>query len=864
MALFKSMSIRAKLALLAGTPLIGILILSVLIVGETMERAATAEALGSIEDLARLSSSMSGLLHELQSERAHTALAVALPQHPRAELAQQRQQTDRTLAQLETFLSARDLGKLPPRLARDLRTARAGLAELTKFRREADQSKPGLQEILQFFSAPNASLVRATAALTQLSDDGELLRSISTLVAVLEVKERASREHALLSFVFAKGEFPPGSYRELVTLLTEADDYEAVLRSYATDEQLGNFEAALEGQHLQQAKEMRKVALETTEEELKVDPKSWFQVQSEKLARLRNMELDLSARVGRAAAAKSAEAQRWVRLSITLAGSAALVSMLLAFFIVRGITRSVAELSGAAAEVRQNEDYSVRVRKTTRDELGVLTDAFNDMLSGIQTRDRELAQHRENLEHLVEERTAALAERNRQMRLVLDNVQQGLATVGPDGRLAQERSAAFDRWFGNPAQDVSFSEHLAKADATMVLRLRLAWEQLMDGVLPTELCVEQMPRRLDVGDANYALAFTPIERDGRIDGALMMVSDITAEIAAQRAEAEQREFVKVFERAIQDRVGFFEFLHEVGQLVKRLVGGQLDDPRDVLRAVHTIKGNCSLFNATSVAGVAHELETKVLDEGVEPSEEDLQRLASAWARLSDRLATVMEIDSKDRVEVTHAEVDELVRAAFARTPHEKLAQMLEELKYEPAVARFQRIKRQARALAGRLGKATPTVVCDGGGVRLPAARWAPFWSAFVHVMRNAVDHGIEPPEERAKEGKPPNGKITLRARQEGDHVTIQVSDDGRGIDWERIRDRARVAGLPHQHQAALVEALFAEGLSTAQTVTSVSGRGVGLGALREACRALDGSVQVTAKLGEGTTLVFRFPVKLRR
>ena len=861
--MFKSMSIRAKLALLAGAPLIGILILSALIVGETMERAATAEALGSIEDLAQLSSSMSGLLHELQNERAHTAMAVARSSRPRAELAQQRHQTDRALAELEKFLSSRDLGRLPPRLARDLRTARDGLAGLAEFRRQVDQSKPGLDEILQFFSSPNASLVRATAALTQLSDDGELLRSISTLVAVLEVKERASREHALLTFVFSKGEFPPGSYRELVTLLTEAKDYEAVLRSYATDEQLANFEAALEGKHRQQAEEMRKLALETMEEDLKIDPQRWFQVQSEKLGRLREVELDLSGRVGRAAAAKSAEAQRWVRVSITLAGAAALVSMLLAFVIVRGITRSVAELSGAAAEVRQKEDYSVRVRKTTRDELGVLTDAFNDMLSGIQTRDQELAQHRENLEHLVEERTAELAERNRQMRLVLDNVQQGLATVGPDGRLAQERSAVFDRWFGIPDEAVSFAEHLAKGDANMALRFRLAWEQLMEDVLPTELCIEQMPRRLDVGDADYALAFTPIEREGRIQGALMMISDITAEIAAQRAEAEQREFVKVFERAIQDRVGFFEFLNEVGQLVKRLVAGQLDDPRDVLRAAHTIKGNCSLFNATSVAGVAHELETKLLEEGGELTEGQLQRLASAWSRLSDRLATVMEIDSRDRVEVTRAEVDELVRAAFARTPHDKLAQMLEELKYEPAVARFQRIKRQARALAGRLGKPAPTVVCDGGGVRLPAARWAPFWSAFVHVIRNAVDHGIESPEERARVGKPPNGEITLRARKQGDQLSIQVSDDGRGIDWERIRDRARAAGLPHQHQAALVDALFAEGVSTAQNVTSVSGRGVGLGALREACRALAGSIQVTSKPGEGTTLSFRFQVQLR-
>ena len=148
-------------------------------------------------------------------------------------------------------------------------------------------------------------------------------------------------------------------------------------------------------------------------------------------------------------------------------------------------------------------------------------------------------------------------------------------------------------------------------------------------------------------------------------------------------------------------------------------------------------------------------------------------------------------------------------------------------------------------------------------MRLPVQRWAPFWSAFVHVVRNAVDHGLESAEERALGGKPPTGKITLRARREGDTITIQVADDGRGIDWERIRDRARAAGLMHQRQAALVDALFVEGVSTAESVTSVSGRGVGLSAVRQACNGLDGKIQVTSEAGAGTTLSFRFPVELR-
>jgi chemotaxis protein histidine kinase CheA len=122
-----------------------------------------------------------------------------------------------------------------------------------------------------------------------------------------------------------------------------------------------------------------------------------------------------------------------------------------------------------------------------------------------------------------------------------------------------------------------------------------------------------------------------------------------------------------------------------------------------------------------------------------------------------------------------------------------------------------------------------------------------------------MDHGVEPAEIRRRAGKVEAATVTLEARAEGAGVTILVSDDGRGIDWSAVKIRAEKAGLPTADHSALVEALFADGVSTAAEVTTISGRGVGLAAVREAVRGLLGSIEVTSVRGQGTSFTFRFP-----
>jgi two-component system chemotaxis sensor kinase CheA len=225
------------------------------------------------------------------------------------------------------------------------------------------------------------------------------------------------------------------------------------------------------------------------------------------------------------------------------------------------------------------------------------------------------------------------------------------------------------------------------------------------------------------------------------------------------------------------------------------------------------------------------------------------------------MSRLLGTDSEPVVEVALSELEALMQAATTGAPGRQLSAMLARLKLERAPVRLRRIGDQARSLAQRLGKTSLRIEVQAqGDVRFDRARWASFWAAFIHPLRNAIDHGIESAEARSAAGKPAAGKLVIAVRGDAQYITIELSDDGRGIDFEKVRQKAKAGGLPHATEAELLDALFADGITTADHATELSGRGVGMGALRAAAQALGGTVVLQSRRGQGTTLRVRVPV----
>jgi two-component system chemotaxis sensor kinase CheA len=185
----------------------------------------------------------------------------------------------------------------------------------------------------------------------------------------------------------------------------------------------------------------------------------------------------------------------------------------------------------------------------------------------------------------------------------------------------------------------------------------------------------------------------------------------------------------------------------------------------------------------------------------------------------------------------------------------------------PVKTVFQKFPRLVRDLARSLGKEVRLVI-EGEGIELDKTILEQIGDPLVHVIRNAVDHGLEQPEERKAKGKDAAGQLTLRAVNEAGGVVIEVTDDGRGLDSEALKRKAVEKGLltleaaSAMSEEAAFQLVFLPGLTTAAKVTDVSGRGVGMDVVHSNVRNLQGTTEIRSKRGKGTTFLIKLPTSL--
>ncbi len=264
--------------------------------------------------------------------------------------------------------------------------------------------------------------------------------------------------------------------------------------------------------------------------------------------------------------------------------------------------------------------------------------------------------------------------------------------------------------------------------------------------------------------------------------------------------------------------------------------------------------------------------------------EELQGLFERFSRLGEgflRLSEGQGAEVKARDALTRLENDlHLLRddafrfvrghADGLNTLHGNLTQLADhvaEARLVPLASVFEAFPRAARELAHAQNKHIDMVV-ENTNAGVDRSLVADLRDALVHMMRNAVDHGIESPDLRGTLGKPETGRVTLRARADGDMLHVEVEDDGRGIDPERLKAVAVQRRLLSEGQAAALsereamELIFRAGFSTRDEISETSGRGVGMDVVKKKVEALGGSVAVSSRIGRSTTVALRLPQSL--
>jgi two-component system chemotaxis sensor kinase CheA len=317
------------------------------------------------------------------------------------------------------------------------------------------------------------------------------------------------------------------------------------------------------------------------------------------------------------------------------------------------------------------------------------------------------------------------------------------------------------------------------------------------------------------------------------------------------------------ERALAPSTALTSLLLRAVDVLREVVPVAVDGSADALPAAHEpVREALARYAAGDSApdedaplatGEVRVLEGRTLRVDVDRLDRML-RLAGEIAISRGRLREMLDLGTdRDAVE-THSEADRLFL---------DLQEQIMEARLVPLGPVFRRHQRTVRDIGLAVGKQVALVV-EGDEVEVDMAVVEHLRDPLTHMIRNAVDHGIEAPAPRAQRGKDPCGRVTLRARRDSGSIVIEIADDGAGLDLERIREVGAARGFDtaRMRDAELRALIFASGFSTASTVTDLSGRGVGMEVVRRNVDLLRGTIAVESRAGHGTTISVCVPLTL--
>jgi len=485
------------------------------------------------------------------------------------------------------------------------------------------------------------------------------------------------------------------------------------------------------------------------------------------------------------------------------------------------------------------------------------TSAMHEKLQAARAREAENRKKREILEIRAAELAkysgvleAEVARRTDAMKAILDHVTFGFLRVDRAGVAEPECTRSCRALFATDTVEGRSLGDLLQLAPREAAHLSLGLEQIFEDLLPEEVSLAQLERRFPMRDGRVLSADMSVIRraDGVVGSVLVSLSDITALEAATRESQTNRTLVGI----LKQKTSFESFLAEA----RHGLDTARDAPSDEAlrrRVVHTIKGNAGSFGLGAVVEACHELEGDgaIADEGLTAVEGAIRAFLEAHE-------AVLEIDYDAMVDhgfqVTAAQIADLraIVGELGNAPT-SLRSWTARVLARPASHYLGPIRAFTERLAERLGKEVALEVI-GDDTLVDAATMRPVLLCVPHLVRNAVDHGIEPPEARAEKGV---GRLELAISERPDAYVIRFTDDGRGIDGERVLARAKERGVADTTDP--VALVFVDGVSTAEVTTTISGRGVGMGAVKAAVEAARGTIGVETQRGRGTTLTLTVP-----
>jgi HPt (histidine-containing phosphotransfer) domain-containing protein len=549
-----------------------------------------------------------------------------------------------------------------------------------------------------------------------------------------------------------------------------------------------------------------------------------------------------------------------------------------------------------------SEEHDARVRLLMGLALGVMNLGFMGVLVFFIRNNMKMmaviAVQNATLEQRVAERTAQLSQKTSDINAMLQNMKLGVSTVIPGNRIHPEYSSYLRTLFGidDLANKDLLESLFGSCDLGVDTKDQIAvglGAILNEDAMMFDLNGHLLPREMSIelggqpgGQRKIVqMDWSPIVNDqGVIEKVLLISQDVTHLRELELSSAQQKDELETISRIIRISIGKFnEFIESATQFItanRRLINeaqsdAQRRDPELIaalFRNMHTIKGNARTFEFTHITNVAH---------SAEQTYDRLRKDAKAEWIAAEMTA---ELDAVESAVARYVRVNEdklgrkgraaemlTTRGAFvANEQLVQLGAMAAALVGPQASADLVQLRKaidqlglisltrlvsgavdSLSSLASELHKPTPTVDLVHGDIAFNSQFAEALKSCLMHIVRNSLDHGIEAPADRLRARKPEQGTLRFLCERRGDRVELHISDDGRGLALHKLYEKGVASGLFGSSEQptpeTIADIIFRSGLSTSEAVTQVSGRGVGMDAVRTFLNEHGASIRIALK-----------------
>lgn len=490
----------------------------------------------------------------------------------------------------------------------------------------------------------------------------------------------------------------------------------------------------------------------------------------------------------------------------------------------------------------------------------------------------------------VERMNRDLAVRSDSIKNLLDNAGQGFLTINDKLIVTDEFSNECVRIFGvqvggRPIASLLASGVEKDALEAMTDIFRNVFSE--ENKLRNKVYMSLLPGEIRIN--NRAIQFVyKIIRSGTEKQIMFILTDITQRKHLEQKMEEEKTNMRLAVKAVMNKNDIVATLQELEAFYTKTVFDTLAVTADfkqalasIFRTVHTFKGNLAQLSMTHTSNTLHGIENDLQRALDAPASYTSEQVAGFFRRISyaqlveDDVRVITDTLGQDyfRQDETVAvdkhnilAIEEKIRSLCSPELSARLLPSVKKLRYQNFKNILMKYNEYLLFTAEKLEKEMNDITVLGDDVFIDADKYRPFTKSLTNIFRNIADHAIEPPDERIDKGKNVKGSVTCKlVEQEPNNFVFSIQDDGRGIDFARVREKALEKGLYSPEELAqfspqkLLELVLLDNFSTKDSVTAISGRGMGLSAVKAEIEQIGGKMEIDTEPGAGTKFVFRLP-----